>query len=200
MKVSSQISLIVVAALVSLSLGCTTTKGPPTPAPRQEAETNGQYLSNGPTVKADGFPEWQVQTLKELAEMTAKYDQEKTKRIESEQEIERLTSEIERAGKKHEKTAAAMAASQTRIEELETKLGTAEDELESLQRELSKAKKYLITARTKLERETERAKQFELKAIAEEAERVKVETKLVELQIQLLNRGGQKPAPDAKPE
>lgn len=197
MKMPSHLSVILATVLMSLSIGCAMTKGPEAPASEQEAETNGQYLSSGPTVKAAGFQEWQVQTLKELADMTAKYDQEKTKRIEAEQEIERLEAEDERATKKRERTATAMTASQTLIEELETKLGTAVSEAESLKRELSKAKKDLITARAMLEKETERAKRFELKAIAEETERVKVQTKLTELQIELLKRGDQKQDPDA---
>ena len=200
MKMPSHLSVILATVLVSLSIGCAITREPEEPAPKQEAETNGQYLSSGPTVKAAGFQEWQVQTLKELADMTAKYDQEKTKRIEAEQEIERLEAESDRASKKGEQTATAMTASQKRIEELETKIGTAEAEVDNLKRELSKAKKDLITARATLEKETERAKRFELKAIAEETERVKVQTKLTELQIELLRRGGQKQDPDANME
>ena len=199
MKSSSHIPALL-AALMSLSVGCATTKEPEAPAPKPKAETNGQYLRDGPTVKAAGFQEWQIQMLRELADMTAKYDQEKTKRIEAEQEIDRLTAESERATKKGEKTATAMTASQALIGELETKLGTAVAEAEALKRELSKAKKDLITTSAMLEKETERAKRFELKAIAEETERVKIQTKLTELQIELLRRGGQKQIPDANTE
>jgi len=200
MKALTRVPVQPLAILCALCAGCATFS----PSGRTPAAAGSPaYLGAGSTVKPSGFQQMLLQTYKELADITAKHDEEQSRRVKAEKDIELLQKEQTRQEAKAAATAAALEASQKRIQELETKLGTLHAETEQVKGELATAQKDLVAARAMLEKETERANKLDTKLLAEVSEHVRTKTQLTRLKIDILKGQVQQqqgtPAPEATP-
>lgn len=146
------------------------------------------YAQSGPTLRPTGTREWQIQMLKELTEIRGRYDEEKAKRVKAEKEIERFEAEASRANAARDQAGQALGASEKRIAELETQIAGSQSECQRLQRELQLLDKKFVEARTRMEKEAQRADQLESKLLTEQADHVKTQTELVRLQIEKAKR------------
>ena len=178
----SRTALLWITAIAAFGLvGCFTAQ--PLGRPNQAQEPN-DYAKGGPTVSPRGVREWQLQTLKELHDVTVKYDDEKTRRVAAENKLARYEVEGDRLKGQQDRAAAALAAAEKRIAELETQHAAAQSASQAAQREQELMGKKLLEAQARSESEKARADGLEDKLMRETSDHMKTKTQLLHLQIE----------------
>ena len=175
---------LTLAALHGLT-GC---RGLPFITPEAQTPAPSNYAGDGATLSTTGHRQWQLQTLKELHDITVQCDEEKTKRIQAENDLERVKSESSRLQTQNEQITKALAAAETRIAELETQLAEAQAGALKLQRELELTSKKLVEAQTRFEQEKQRGDDLVTKLMSEQSDHLETKIKVAKLQIEIKKR------------
>lgn len=178
MRVSYHLLLWRAAILLPLLVGC---GGNDVMSPAATAKARRRK----PSLQATAGRRWQIETLKELTEVTNKYEAERAKRAAADKELEHLRTKAHVSTAKADQAMAALASSQKRTEELTAGLAAAAAQVDKLTRELASVKKDLADSRALLKKETARADWVGAKLQTEVHDHVKTHNKLAKLQIEI---------------
>lgn len=156
-------------------------------------------MGSRPGLQATAGQRWQADTLRELADITSKYERERSNRVAIERKLASLEKAVAATSANAAQSASALAASQKRVDALGATLAAAVAEVDRLKRELRAANKGLADTRAKLENEAARADVVELKLQTEVFEHVKTKNELAKLQIKAITSQLDKPDTPARP-
>ncbi len=142
----------------------------------------------------------QIQLLKELSSVTAKYDEEKSRRLAAEKEVERAQAEVKRLKAQQTRSAQAQAAAAERIAELEKQVLGLQSEGVKQAQQIQTLSRRIADLQTKLEQQRLKTDQYATLLTAEQKENLNLKLKIYRLKSQLDQQkqaalNGQAPAP-----
>lgn len=177
MKPIHRITLCVAALALTGLAGCNQ-------AWEQQPQGTQQMPPRTAALRPSGMRELHRQLLKELADVTAKYDEEKRKRMAAQKEIDRYRAETGRVEAQKQYTAKELTETQGRIDSLKAELRAAQTQKEQLAQKLQSKDQEIAAAKAEAERAKLHADKLATKLMAEETELVQLRAQFARMKIQ----------------
>ncbi len=150
----------------------------------QQPETAQPMQPRGAALRPSGMRELHRQLLKELADVTAKYDEEKRKRMAAQKEIDRYRAETGRVEAQKQYTAKELTAAQERLNALKAELRTVQTQKDQLAQQLQSKDQEIAAAKAEAEKARLHADKLATKLMAEETELVRLKAQFARMKIQ----------------